>query len=109
MKAWPDVNSQLGQGGSPRKLTGGATFVPPLKLEDVQWAADKMFALVKEHNMQNSLVAWGIIPNAAIRKVDHSATAFAARDNAYHICPYWQWTGPKLDGVVRGFNREIVK
>ncbi|KAI8635449.1 hypothetical protein F5Y19DRAFT_469319 [Xylariaceae sp. FL1651] len=110
MKPWPEVNHQLGQGGGPRKLTGGATFVPPLKLEDVQWAADKMFPFVKEHNMQDtSTIAWEIIPNTAVRKVDHSATAFAARDNAYHVCPYWQWTDPKLDSVVREFNREVVK
>ncbi|KAI1270200.1 hypothetical protein F5Y18DRAFT_367511 [Xylariaceae sp. FL1019] len=109
MKPWTEVNHQLGQGGQPRKLTGGATFVPPLKIEDVQWACDAFFPFVKEHSMENfSTIAWEIVPNGKVRQVDHSATAFAARGNAYHVCPYWQWTDPKLDDTVRAFNRKVV-
>jgi len=108
MKTWPEVNSQLGQITSPRKLLGGATFVPPLKVEDVQWASEQMFQFVKEHGIQAS-IQWEILPNSKVRNTDHSATAFAARDNAYQVCPFWQWSDPKLDGVIRAFNRKVVQ
>ncbi|KAI1814685.1 hypothetical protein GGS20DRAFT_576699 [Poronia punctata] len=108
VKTWPEVNSQLGQIASSRKLLGGATFVPPLKLEDVQRAAEKMFRFTEEHLGVQAAIQWEILPNSRVRSTSHKATAFAARDDAYQICPFWQWDDPELDGVVRRVNREVV-
>lgn len=64
----------------PRKLQGGATFVPPLKKEDVQDTIDTFFHFVKESGIENgSMILWEILPNKKIREVGVQDTAFASR------------------------------
>jgi FAD/FMN-containing dehydrogenase len=92
-KPYPEANVQLGDVSSrpPRKLQGGATFVPPLKMEHIQDVIDKFFPFVKQNGLETgSIVAWEILPNNKIREVGLQDTAFAARDNIYHVSPLWQ-------------------
>ncbi|KAH8676110.1 hypothetical protein BX600DRAFT_546804 [Xylariales sp. PMI_506] len=111
VKPFVEANAQLGGpwGRPPRKLQGGASFAPPLKLDYVQEVFDKFFPFAEEHNLQEgSIVAFEILPNKKIREVDLEATAYAARADIYHISPLWQWTDPNTDDAVRAFNRALV-
>lgn len=108
---YPQANAQLGGpwGRPPRKLQGGATFVPPLKAEHVQEVIDNFFPFVKENGLEEgSIVAWEILPNKKIREVGLQETAFAARDNIYHIATLWQWHDSNRDDAIRTFNRQMV-
>jgi hypothetical protein len=81
---YPQANAQLGSpwGRPPRKLQGGATFVPPLKVEHVQDVIDRFFPFVEENGLENgSIIGWEILPNKRVRDVGLQDTAFAARDN----------------------------
>lgn len=115
LKQWPEVNALLGQVPEEnkwRRLQGGATFVPPLKAETVRTAMlgeFLPFVASKPEMKQSSVLLYEILPNAKVRNVAHTATAFAARDDMYHISTVWLWEDKALDGEVREFNRRLVR
>ncbi|KXJ89306.1 hypothetical protein Micbo1qcDRAFT_212658 [Microdochium bolleyi] len=112
---WPDVNMQLGQvplAPNWRRLQGGATFVPPLRAAAVREAVlDLFLPAVQAHAgmRETSMILYEILPNAKLRSVPHDATAFAARDDVYHISTIWQWDDPAHDAFVRQANRDVVR
>ncbi|KAH7028115.1 uncharacterized protein B0I36DRAFT_246817 [Microdochium trichocladiopsis] len=113
---WPETNVQLGQVGEEskwRRLQGGSTFVPPLQADTVRKAVVDEFLpfAASQPGMKNpiTMILYEILPNKKVRSVPHTATAFAARDNIYHISTLFQWEDPALDMTVRHFNRKMIR
>ncbi|KAI1331769.1 hypothetical protein F5Y16DRAFT_395057 [Xylariaceae sp. FL0255] len=103
---WPP---RMGSKEPPRRLSSATRVDAPLKVEDVERVAKKMWPFIQRHRLDDtSTVIWSILPNAAIRSVAPTATAFSDRDNTYNVCTHFQWRDKGKDGIVKEFNGEMI-